>query len=706
MIYSTVVGVFNCAKLKISLGAMLLVVLILMPVTGLFAQHATAPTDLIASNIGTTTATLNWTAPTTTPEEYQLHDGTATTTIDATLTNFVLSGLTPATQYTYTLYAVHTGSVLSDPAEVTFTTEDTVSTGSVTGLVWYNADGDQLFDDDEVAATGLTVVASSTSNSAVAFTTITDSNGQYDFPDMPIDTYTMTVLLSNGNKAVITNSYNDQTKTSITVTTTSGGTEQADLPIRQNDTIWPRGSGGDAFVNATIVNNNTGTLTVDDLDFLIVARSNANTSVSWNVSTTTIGGHGYQDGIRFPESLDVTFIAPLVRGYERSQWSGAGDLPCTDNGDGTASGVITDQGDPSTGCTITYTELTNGDVKIAAWDDTNSDGVYGTSTESLLTDQEFRAYDNSWNFIETISLNDPDTEASATLYEGDHVCQVIPSSRSYTGLDGNSTTTANGSGAADESISCHTADFSGGTPEMFYFGTEAATTGGGTASTNTVPVITLIGNVAVTLTVGDTYADAGATASDTEDGDITGDIVTVDPVDTSVADTYTVTYNVTDSDGAAADEVTRTVVVENTTSGSGGGGWIPTNTTTTPIPQVLGATIAKCAAETPLLTDYMRRGSDNDPFQVLFLQLFLWSEGAGNIALTGAYDAVTEAAVRAYQEEHRQAILTPWETAGYGPLTAGTGIVYQTTRAFINNQFCAGILETPGTLVPWSEAIS
>lgn len=80
----------------------------------------------------------------------------------------------------------------------------------------------------------------------------------------------------------------------------------------------------------------------------------------------------------------------------------------------------------------------------------------------------------------------------------------------------------------------------------------------------TKPVITLIGNASVTITEGDTYNDAGATASDDVDGDITANIVTVNPVDTNTPAVYTVTYNVSDAAGNAADEVTRTVTVEET----------------------------------------------------------------------------------------------------------------------------------------------
>ena len=67
-------------------------------------------------------------------------------------------------------------------------------------------------------------------------------------------------------------------------------------------------------------------------------------------------------------------------------------------------------------------------------------------------------------------------------------------------------------------------------------------------STCVAPVITLTGSN-VTVNVGDTYTDAGATASDDEEGDITANIVVGgDTVDTATAGTYTITYDV--SDGA------------------------------------------------------------------------------------------------------------------------------------------------------------
>jgi len=75
------------------------------------------------------------------------------------------------------------------------------------------------------------------------------------------------------------------------------------------------------------------------------------------------------------------------------------------------------------------------------------------------------------------------------------------------------------------------------------------------------PVITLIGDASISLTQGDTYTEQGATASDTEDGDISSAIVIGgDTVDTNTPGTYAVTYTVTDSDGNTT-VITRNIEV-------------------------------------------------------------------------------------------------------------------------------------------------
>uniref|UniRef100_UPI000A634811 immunoglobulin-like domain-containing protein n=1 Tax=Kordia zhangzhouensis TaxID=1620405 RepID=UPI000A634811 len=75
------------------------------------------------------------------------------------------------------------------------------------------------------------------------------------------------------------------------------------------------------------------------------------------------------------------------------------------------------------------------------------------------------------------------------------------------------------------------------------------------------PVITLLGDNPITLPINTTYTDAGATAFDNIDGDITNAIQVTGSVDATTAGTYTLFYNVSDAAGNEANEVTRTVHV-------------------------------------------------------------------------------------------------------------------------------------------------
>ncbi|WP_430467059.1 immunoglobulin-like domain-containing protein [Winogradskyella ouciana] len=81
------------------------------------------------------------------------------------------------------------------------------------------------------------------------------------------------------------------------------------------------------------------------------------------------------------------------------------------------------------------------------------------------------------------------------------------------------------------------------------------------------PVITLNGSANVSLELGETYNELGATATDNVDGNLTASIVIGgDAVDTNTEGTYIVTYNVSDAAGNVAQEVTRTVTVNPDTT--------------------------------------------------------------------------------------------------------------------------------------------
>ena len=93
-----------------------------------------------------------------------------------------------------------------------------------------------------------------------------------------------------------------------------------------------------------------------------------------------------------------------------------------------------------------------------------------------------------------------------------------------------------------------------------------------TVADTTAPVITLVGNASVTVDCNGTYTDAGATAADVCDGDLTDDIVPGgDTVNTAVPGAYVITYNVSDAAGNAAEEASRTVTVEDNCSTEGEG---------------------------------------------------------------------------------------------------------------------------------------
>lgn len=79
-----------------------------------------------------------------------------------------------------------------------------------------------------------------------------------------------------------------------------------------------------------------------------------------------------------------------------------------------------------------------------------------------------------------------------------------------------------------------------------------------TATDNTPPVITLVGNESIEVVYNAKFGDLGAEAHDDTDGAIT--VTTQQNVDTSMPGTYEITYTATDASGNSS-QATRTVVV-------------------------------------------------------------------------------------------------------------------------------------------------
>ena len=87
------------------------------------------------------------------------------------------------------------------------------------------------------------------------------------------------------------------------------------------------------------------------------------------------------------------------------------------------------------------------------------------------------------------------------------------------------------------------------------------------------PVLTLLGESSVSVAARTSYIDAGATATDNVDGNISASIAVTGSVDLAIVGSYTLTYNVVDFAGNPATPVTRNVsVTPNDKTGGGGGG--------------------------------------------------------------------------------------------------------------------------------------
>ena len=88
------------------------------------------------------------------------------------------------------------------------------------------------------------------------------------------------------------------------------------------------------------------------------------------------------------------------------------------------------------------------------------------------------------------------------------------------------------------------------------------------------PTILLTGGATVTVNQGSTYTEQGATASDPQDGSLTGQIVISGTVNTAVLGSYVITYTVSDTAGNE-DSMQRIVIVRIApappSSGRGGG---------------------------------------------------------------------------------------------------------------------------------------
>jgi len=227
--------------------------------------------------------------------------------------------------------------------------------------------------------------------------------------------------------------------------------------------------------------------------------------------------------------------------------------------------IITHQGTAHTNADITG----SGDSYIVTLDGITGDGSFtlAIDTNSGIEDIAGQALVASVTSLPVIIDNTPPVitlEGDNPLFwEAGTTPFVDPGATASDTLDGDLTDDIVVSGAVDPNVLDHYA--------LEYNVSDAAgnvatqVTRMVTVADTTPPTITRIGPASVTVEAGLPYADLGATAFDSFAGDLTGQIVVSNPVDTSELGAYMVRYNVSDPSGNAAAEVTRMVTVVDTT---------------------------------------------------------------------------------------------------------------------------------------------
>ena len=519
------------------------------------------------------------------------NDGTYT----ATITNTVAEAIT--------ISGTIGGNAITDTAAVTFTagaasaadTTISVSSSSVT------ADGSststitvQAKDSsgNNLTASGGAVVLSE--NGSAIISSVTDNND---------GTYTATITNTVAEAITISGTIGGNAITdTAAVTFTTGAVSAADTTISVNTasvtadgsststiTVQTKDASGNNLTASggavTLTSTGSGSISsVTDNNDGTYTATITNTVAEAITISGTIGGNAITD------TAGVTFTAGAA--------SAADTTISVNNASVTADGVststITVQTKDASGNNLTSSGgvvalSENGSANISAVTD-NNDGTYtatitntvaeaitisGTIGGNAITDTAAVTFTAGAASAADTTINisnatvDPDGTSTSTIT----VQAKDSNGNNLTSSGGAVALTENGSAiisaVIDNNDGTYTATITNTVAEAI---TISGTIGGNVITDTALvtfvdtakPVITLTGASPITIERGLGYLDSGATATDNVDGNITADIVTVNPVDANKIGTYTVTYDVGDAAGNAAIQVTRTVIVEDT----------------------------------------------------------------------------------------------------------------------------------------------
>jgi len=339
--------------------------------------------------------------------------------------------------------------------------------------------------------------------------------------------------------------------------------------------------------SATDASGNTGTATrtvnvVDTSAPVITVTGDNPVTVELGATYTDAGATA--DGgetVTTTGTVDTSKVGTYTLTYSATDASGnTGTATRTVNVVDTSAPVITVTGDNPVTVELGAT-YTDAGATADGGETVTTTGTVDTSKVGTYT-LTYSATDASGNTgTATRTVNVVDTSAPVITVTGDNPV-TVELGATYTDAgataDGGETVTTTG-----------TVDTSKvGTYTLTYSATDASgNTGTATRTVNVVdtsaPVITVTGDNPVTVELGATYTDAGATA----DGGET--VTTTGTVDTSKVGTYTLTYSATDASGNTG-TATRTVNVVDTSAP------VITVTGDNPVTVELGATYTDAGA--------------------------------------------------------------------------------------------------------------
>jgi len=488
-------------------------------IEGAVVCNATVPTGLAASSVGSDTATLSWDAVPGASYDLQYRQVGAGSWIDLNVNGVsqILSGLSPLTQYE--------AQVRSECPDTSTSAYSTVISFTTTDVqLNYCSSASTNISDEYIGRVQLNTIDNS-------------SGGQFytDFTN-------------------ISTTLEKDTQYTITVTPTWTGTVYS-----EGYAVWiDYNRDGDFSDAGELVWSQSATQTTPVSGSFTVPSSAVENATTMRVSMK------YND---IPDPCE-TFTYGEVEDYTIIIQSSVPDTTppvITLNG---ASTVNLNAGDTYTELGATATDDVDGDLtsSIVIGGDTvdaNTPNTY------LVTYNVSDAAGNAATEVVRTVIVAPDTTAPVITLNGASTVNLNLGD-TYNELGAAATDNVDGDLTSSIIIGGDTVDTNTANTYLVTYNVSDAAGNAATeivrtvivAPDTTAPIITLNGASTINLNIGGTYTELGATATDDVDGDLTSNIVIGgDTVDTNAANTYLVTYNVSDAAGNAATEVVRTVIV-------------------------------------------------------------------------------------------------------------------------------------------------